>query len=279
MDVDRRRLQEEIVELLGEGVYHFDSEVEGVGQDGSSATAHLADGSAATGDLIIAADGIRSIIRDGFNDPPDFQVSSSDVLEGIADFDHPWLDGGQHAQVWGHGRRAGIGALGQGRARWFLGGVLRPGEPNIDRAEIVRRTNGLPEVVAGVVEATEPSQIVRARVAHAYPVKRWHAGRVVLLGDSAHTLSPFAGMGACSAIEDAAQLVEQLTSNQSLDEALDAYVERRRAKTHEIEKRGRRNEWMMMTRSPVIARVRDWVLERAPEDRLRQIAAEMATGE
>ena len=279
MDVDRRRLQEEIVELLGEGVYHFDSEVEGVGQDGSSATAHLADGSAATGDLIIAADGIRSIIRDGFNDPPDFQVSSSDVLEGIADFDHPWLAGGQHAQVWGHGRRAGIGALGQGRARWFLGGVLRPGEPNIDRAEIVRRTNGLPEVVAGVVEATEPSQIVRARVAHAYPVKRWHAGRVVLLGDSAHTLSPFAGMGACSAIEDAAQLVEQLTSNQSLDEALDAYVERRRAKTHEIEKRGRRNEWMMMTRSPVIARVRDWVLERAPEDRLRQIAAEMATGE
>jgi hypothetical protein len=36
---------------------------------------------------------------------------------------------------------------------------------------------------------------------------------------------------------------------------------------------------MMMTRSPVIGRVRDWVLERAPEKRLRQIAAEMATGE
>lgn len=51
------------------------------------------------------------------------------------------------------------------------------------------------------------------------------------------------------------------------------------AKTQVIEKRGRRNEWMMMTRSPVIARIRDWVLERSPEDRLRQVAAEMATGE
>ena len=46
-----------------------------------------------------------------------------------------------------------------------------------------------------------------------------------------------------------------------------------------IEKRGRRNEWMMMTSSPVIGRVRDWVLERTPEKRLRQVAAEMATGE
>jgi FAD-dependent urate hydroxylase len=279
MDVDRRRLQEEIVDLLGEGVYRFDSEVEGVGQDDGSATAQLADGSTATGDLVIAADGIRSIVRDSFNDPPDFQVSSSDVLEGIAEFEHPWLEDGHHVQVWGRGRRAGIAAVGEGRARWFLGGILKPDEPDIDHDEMARRAEGLPDIVAGVVEASEPRQIVRATIAHAYPVERWHDGRVVLLGDSAHTLSPYAGMGACSAIEDAAQLVEQLTSKPSLNEAIGAYVERRRAKTHEIEKRGRRNEWMMMTRSPAIARIRDWILERTPEDRLRQIAAEMATGE
>jgi FAD-dependent urate hydroxylase len=279
MDVDRRRLQEEIVDLLGEGVYRFDSEVEGVGQDDGSATAQLADGSTATGDLVIAADGIRSIVRDSFNDPPDFQVSSSDVLEGIAEFEHPWLEDGHHVQVWGRGRRAGIAAVGEGRARWFLGGILKPDEPDIDHDEMARRAEGLPDIVAGVVEASEPRQIVRATIAHAYPVERWHDGRVVLLGDSAHTLSPYAGMGACSAIEDAAQLVEQLTSKPSLNEAIGAYVERRRAKTQEIEKRGRRNEWMMMTRSPAIARIRDWILERTPEDRLRQIAAEMATGE
>jgi hypothetical protein len=36
---------------------------------------------------------------------------------------------------------------------------------------------------------------------------------------------------------------------------------------------------MMMTSSPVIGRIRDWVHERTPERRLRQVAAEMATGE
>jgi FAD-dependent urate hydroxylase len=279
MDVDRRRLQEEIVGMLGDGVYRFGSEVVAVGEDDDSATAQLSDGSAASGDLVIACDGIRSIVRDSFNDAPDFKVASSDVVEGVADFDHPWLGGGHHVQVWGRGRRAGIGALGDGRARWFLGGVVKPDEPDIDQAEMVRRTDGLPDIVADVVAASEPRQIVRARIAHAYPVERWRDGRVVLLGDAAHTLSPFAGMGACSAIEDAAQLVEQLTSSKPLDEALDSYVERRKAKTFEIEKRGRRNEWMMMTASPVIARVRDWLFERTPEKRLREIAAEMATGE
>jgi FAD-dependent urate hydroxylase len=279
MDVDRRRLQEEIVDMLGEGVYRFRSEVVAVGKDDHSATARLADGSAASGDLVIACDGIHSIVRDGFNDRPDFKVSSSDVVEGIAEFDHPWLAEGQHVQVWGRGRRAGIGALGDGRVRWFFGGIVKPDEPDVDQAELIRRADGLPDIVAGVISASESSQIVRAQIAHAYPVERWHDGRIVLLGDAAHTLSPFAGMGACSAIEDAAQLVEQLTSTKPLDEALAGYVERRKGKTFEIEKRGRRNEWMMMTGNPVVARVRDWVFERAPDDKLRQIAAEMATGE
>ena len=280
MDINRRRLQEEIVDMLGDGVYRFGSEVVAVSQDGDSgAAAELADGSTASGDLVLACDGIHSIIRDSFNDTPEFRISSSDVIEGIAEFDHPWLAEGHHAQVWGRGRRAGIGGLGDGRVRWFFGGVVKPDEPDLDRDEMVRRAAGMPDILAGVIAASESNQIVRARIAHAYPVEHWRDRRVVLLGDAAHTLSPFAGMGACSAIEDAAQLVEQLTSSKPLDEAIASYVERRKAKTFEIEKRGRRNEWMMMTANPVVARVRDWVLERATEDRLRQIAAEMATGE
>ncbi|MBV9336712.1 MAG: hypothetical protein JO243_12560, partial [Solirubrobacterales bacterium] len=80
-------------------------------------------------------------------------------------------------------------------------------------------------------------------------------------------------------IEDAAQLVEQLTSSKPLDEALDTYAERRKAKTFDIEKRGRRNEWMMMTTNRLVARARDWLFARTPEKKLREIAAEMATGE
>lgn len=206
----------------------------------------LDDGSTASGDLVIGADGIHSLVCDTFNDPPDFKVAASAVIEGIADFDHPWLADGHRAQVWGHGRRCGVGALGGGRARWFLGGVVTPDEPEVDHAELIRRTEGLPDIVRG---------------------------------DAAHTLSPFAGMGACSTIEDAAQLVELIGSSTSVDEALAASTEKRKAKTRAIEKGGRRNEWMMMTTSPTLAHVRDWLFEHTPEDKLHKLAAEMATGE
>jgi 2-polyprenyl-6-methoxyphenol hydroxylase-like FAD-dependent oxidoreductase len=279
MDVDRRRLQEEMVDLLGDGVYRFGSEAVAVEQDGSTATVRFADGTSASGDLVIAADGIHSVVRDGFNDPPDFKVSHSDIHEGVSDFEHPWLHGGHHVQVWGRGRRAGIGAVGEGRARWFFGGILKPDDPDIDRAEIARRADGLPDIVSGVVEATVEQAIGRARVAHAYPVANWRQGRVVLLGDAAHTLSPYAGMGACSTIEDAAQLAEALESSPSVEEALDGYAERRKAKTRAIEKRGRVNEVMMLTPSPTLGRLRDWMLEQAGEDRQRKVATEMATGE
>jgi 2-polyprenyl-6-methoxyphenol hydroxylase-like FAD-dependent oxidoreductase len=58
----------------------------------------------------------------------------------------------------------------------------------------------------------------------------WHKGRVVLIGDAAHASSPMMGQGGCMAIEDAAVLAELLQSSQSIEDALDAYVLRRRAR-------------------------------------------------
>jgi 2-polyprenyl-6-methoxyphenol hydroxylase-like FAD-dependent oxidoreductase len=57
---------------------------------------------------------------------------------------------------------------------------------------------------------------------------RWHHGRVVLIGDAAHASSPMMGQGGCMAIEDAAVLAELLQSAISVDDALDAYVRRRK---------------------------------------------------
>jgi 2-polyprenyl-6-methoxyphenol hydroxylase-like FAD-dependent oxidoreductase len=55
----------------------------------------------------------------------------------------------------------------------------------------------------------------------------WHRGRAVLIGDAAHGTSPHCGQGAAQAIEDGIVLTEELSSDRSLAEALDAYMERR----------------------------------------------------
>jgi 2-polyprenyl-6-methoxyphenol hydroxylase-like FAD-dependent oxidoreductase len=58
----------------------------------------------------------------------------------------------------------------------------------------------------------------------------WHKGRVILIGDAAHASSPMMGQGGCMAIEDAVVLAELLQSSKSVEDAIDAYLLRRRAR-------------------------------------------------
>lgn len=100
MDVDRRRLQEEMIDLLGSERFHFNSEVVGVEQDDDSATLVLADGTRASGDLVLGGDGIHSVVRDrGIGQEVDLEQSRYDVVEGIAPFDEDLLPKGHHKQV------------------------------------------------------------------------------------------------------------------------------------------------------------------------------------
>jgi 2-polyprenyl-6-methoxyphenol hydroxylase-like FAD-dependent oxidoreductase len=55
----------------------------------------------------------------------------------------------------------------------------------------------------------------------------WHRGRTVLIGDAAHGTTPHCGQGAAQAIEDGIVLAEELDRGGSLDDALDAFSERR----------------------------------------------------
>ena len=55
----------------------------------------------------------------------------------------------------------------------------------------------------------------------------WHQGRVVLIGDSVHAVTPHLGQGAAQAIEDGIVLAECLAKHPDLEGAFAEYVERR----------------------------------------------------
>ncbi len=282
MDVDRRRLQEQMIDLLGPERYHFNSEVVDVEQAPDSATLVLADGSRASGDLVLGADGIHSVVRDRvLGQAVELERSRYLIIEGIAPFDERLLPRGHHKQVWGPKARSGVGWVGDDRVRWFLGGraVALVDEPPPSKQEILDRVAGMPAIVPAVVEATPEDQIVRTEVRHGFPPKSWHEGRVVLLGDAAHTLSPFAGMGACSTIEDVAHLVRLLDSEGELDAALAGFQAEREGDVTRIERTGRRNEWMMMPTNPVLYWARNEAFKHSPDDKLVEIAEQMTSGE
>ena len=67
------------------------------------------------------------------------------------------------------------------------------------------------------------------------PVPHWHRGRLVLVGDAAHAMSPTSGQGASMAFEDAVVLAASVRdSNGSIERALQVYVDRRRARVERV---------------------------------------------
>jgi 2-polyprenyl-6-methoxyphenol hydroxylase-like FAD-dependent oxidoreductase len=75
----------------------------------------------------------------------------------------------------------------------------------------------------------------------------WNRGRVVLIGDAAHTCPPTIAQGAAMALEDAAVLADVLLAADDLDQAaFDAFTARRfdRVKTV-VEESVQLGQWML----------------------------------
>jgi 2-polyprenyl-6-methoxyphenol hydroxylase-like FAD-dependent oxidoreductase len=74
----------------------------------------------------------------------------------------------------------------------------------------------------------DPSNVVYRPVLGHLVQPTWHRGRVVLIGDAAHTSSPQLASGASMAIEDAVVLAEMLASSTNrIEETLLSFEQRR----------------------------------------------------
>ena len=90
----------------------------------------------------------------------------------------------------------------------------------------------LPELIA----ATDPADVQRWDIRDRVPMKQWSQGRVTLVGDAAHSTSPYAAYGAGMAIEDGYFLGRRLagvdlSDQAAVEAALKAYEEPRKPHT------------------------------------------------
>ncbi|MFI2711615.1 FAD-dependent monooxygenase [Micromonospora sp. NPDC018662] len=79
-----------------------------------------------------------------------------------------------------------------------------------------------------------PAGILRHEIRDRTPLPSYVAGRVALLGDAAHAMTPDLGQGACQALIDAVALADCVRDADDLPAALRAYDRRRRRPTQRI---------------------------------------------
>jgi 2-polyprenyl-6-methoxyphenol hydroxylase-like FAD-dependent oxidoreductase len=127
------------------------------------------------------------------------------------------------------------------------------------KAELMQIYERWPEPVRALLDATEESVVFRREIFDRKPIKRWGEGRVTLLGDAAHAMTPNLGQGACQAIEDGVVLGKALASAADPVEALRLYESRRIKRTTGFVNRS----WMIGSlgrwQNPLACRVRDTV--------------------
>ncbi|MDY7094217.1 MAG: NAD(P)/FAD-dependent oxidoreductase [Acidobacteriota bacterium] len=225
--VGRPELRELLLEAAGADRVEWDRRCVGYRQEDDEVVVQFDDGSEERGDLLIGSDGVRSAVRDQLRGDPLHYVGVTIVggeavgKEAQDALDSGFFDGGKLLLL---GRQASFYATlfsQEGRIRWSVGRAVEQGtleQRLTEPAELRRDASELaedeawPEPIRELIASTPLESFKIRPVFDRSPLSPWEHGRITLLGDAAHPMTPYRGLGANLALEDAVDLAETLTS-------------------------------------------------------------------
>ena len=227
----------------------------GLDESGSQVTLSFEDGTTAAADLVIGADGVHSIVRDLIIGPDApihkgriaYRAIFASALMAGTDV------GPSRTKWWGLDRHIVIYYTKPDRSEIYLiTSVPEPAEwltpeswsTTSDVNELRAAYEGFHPDVRAAVEGCPSCH--KWAILEREPLPSWSQGRVVLLGDSCHPMTPYMAQGAATAMEDAAVLTRCLTDVEGDDyrAAFARYEAHRKPRTARIQAISSANTWM-----------------------------------
>ncbi|WP_327589336.1 FAD-dependent monooxygenase [Nonomuraea sp. NBC_00507] len=245
----RATLMEVLADALGADRLRLGISVSGVDAGEGIVRTHEGDLRA---DLIVAADGIHSKVRQAlFPEHPGPTYSGVTAWRGLVPRGNLEI---RSTESWGKGLIFGVMPLADDMVYVYATDVLPAGTAFEDeREELLRRFGDWHEPIPALLRAADSGMIKRNDVySFDTPLPAFHRGKVALVGDAAHAMTPNLGQGACQAIEDAVVLAHMVGSG-----GLSAYTAARLGRTSKVVRQSRRICGMTKIRNPVAVRLRD----------------------
>jgi len=224
------------------GVVRLNHKAMGFTESADGVELHFADGTSARGDLLIGADGLKSVVRKQFlGDVPATYTGDAawrllvpterlpaDLLERVMS-----VFMGPEGHVVSYYLRAGsllnfVGCVETDQVSDESWTQKLPWD------EFKAQFKGWHPAIQTIIDAADKDQCYRWSLFNRPPIRNWSTGRVTLLGDAAHPTLPYLAQGAVMAIEDGAVLTRALAMTNSIPEALQLYQRNRVDRTARI---------------------------------------------
>lgn len=212
-------------------------------------------------EFVIGADGVNSAIRAeilGLEVP---RSTHQVAWIGTVAYESPMIPEGRTVATVGPGLRFNAMALGEGEVFWHATVPDFMADRPRTRAQLVALFRGGHPSMAEMIATTPETAMHRTVIQDRRPVSRWSEGRIVLVGDAAHPVTPDLGQGACQALEDATALSESFAVYGGTPDALQAFARSRQARTARIAERSYETAVLSMVDDAAWCAARDWGIE------------------
>ena len=251
----RADLHAAIASIVPEGIVHLGRKLVGVEGRPNGVSLAFADGERVTADALIGADGVHSLVRETLLGPEKprftgrvaYRTTYAASRLGDARITRA------RTKWWGPDRHMVVYYVTAARDElYFVTSVPESAEwmtpeswsSKGDLAELRAAYAGFhPEVQAVIAACPE---VYKWALLDRDPLPRWTEGRVVLLGDACHPMTPYMAQGAASALEDAAVLSRCLEGIDpgGLEYAFAVYEATRKPRASEIQTSSSNNTWL-----------------------------------
>jgi salicylate hydroxylase len=214
----------------------------GIEDTSTAVTAHFADATHTTTDALIAADGVRSVARNicfGGDAPPFAgQIAFRCLIpRAIA---APYLGAGNAVVSVGAARifnryliRGGalVNVIGIARTTsWAQEGWSTPATI----PEFAATFEGFHEDVQNLIQCAPSKTLIKWGLFARPRAEHWSRGRVLLIGDAAHPMLPFLGLGAATAIEDGIVIARAFSAGRNVEAVFDIFRRTRAARVEAV---------------------------------------------
>jgi 2-polyprenyl-6-methoxyphenol hydroxylase-like FAD-dependent oxidoreductase len=249
---------------------HYEKRLRTITQDAAKVVAHFADGTQAEGDILIGADGIHSQTRSAIlpNGPRPAYVGIIALGGLVLGSTVPAvLQRDKQSLNFTYGPKGFFGYMGvhDGHVMWWSNlpskKELTPEELAALSVESIKEDmlalyHGYHEPIPTLIANTQSP--VKINISDIRSLPKWHVGRVLLIGDAAHAVSPNAGQGASMALEDAMVLAQLLRdSGDDYERVFMQFEADRKPRVEKIVAEGRRRGVDKQIVSPLQSRIRE----------------------